>query len=265
MSTTLSRRRLFGLVAAASCPLCMSVQAAEPAHGEVAHAPGAPSHWSYEGEGGPAKWGELSADFKTCALGTEQTPIDLRGAIKARVGAPTIGYRKMPLTILNNGHTIQVNTPPGCELELSGTVYELVQFHFHHPSEHLLSGKAQAMELHFVHKAANGSLAVVGVFIQLGDENRGLAPVWAAMPANETPARLVAGVTVDPASLLPKARGYYRYMGSLTTPPCSEGLTWTVFRTPIEASPEQIRQFAALFPHNARPVQSLNRRFLLES
>ena len=265
MSTSLTRRRLFGLAVAASCPLCVSAWSAEPTHGEVAHASGGRSHWSYEGEGGPAKWGELSADFKTCALGTEQTPIDLRDAIKARVGPPIIGYRKMPMTILNNGHTIQVNTPSGCELELSGTLYSLVQFHFHHPSEHLLAGKAQAMELHLVHKSATGSLAVVGVFIEPGGENRGLAPIWAAMPVNETPARLVDGVTIDPASLLPKARGYYRYMGSLTTPPCSEGLTWTVFRTPIEASPEQIRQFATLFPHNARPVQSLNRRFLLES
>jgi carbonic anhydrase len=265
MSTSVSRRRLFALTAAAFCPMCATAWAAEPPHGELAHAAGAPSHWSYDGESGPANWGELSADFKACALGSEQTPIDLRGAIKAHAGAPTFGYRKMPLTILNNGHTIQVNTPPGNVLQISGAAYDLVQFHFHHPSEHLLAGKALAMELHLVHKAANGSLAVVGVFIQPGGANPDLAPIWAAMPTGEAPPRLVTDVTIDPASLLPKVRGYYRYMGSLTTPPCSEGLTWTVFRTPIEASPEQIRRFAALFPHNARPVQSLNRRFLLES
>ena len=129
----------------------------------------------------------------------------------------------------------------------------------------MLAGKTFDMELHFVHKAASGALAVVGVFIQPGAANSGLAPIWAAMPREETPARVVEGVTIDPSSLLPKTRGYYRYMGSLTTPPCSEGLIWTVFRSPIQASPEQIRQFAALFPHNARPVQSINRRFLLES
>jgi len=176
-----------------------------------------------------------------------------------------IAYQKMPLTIVHNGHTIQVNTPPGSKLEINGATYELLQFHFHHPSEHLLSGKAFDMELHFVHKAANGALAVVGVFIQPGPVNAGLAPIWAAMPTSETSAKSVAGVTIDPSALLPKARGYFRYMGSLTTPPCSEGLTWTVFRSPIQASPEQIRQFAALFPLNARPVQSINRRFLLES
>jgi carbonic anhydrase len=265
MSATLSRRSLFGLAVAASCPFCGTAWSAEETHEGAAHPTGDAPHWSYDGEAGPNKWGQLSAEFKTCALGSEQTPIDLRGAIKAQAAAPAIGYQEMPLTIMNNGHTIQVNTPSGSKLEIAGTVYDLVQFHFHHPSEHLLAGKLFAMELHLVHKAASGALAVVGVFIQPGTPSAALAPVWAAMPQNETPARLVEGVTIDPSTLLPKTRGYYRYMGSLTTPPCSEGLTWTVFRTPIEASPEQIRQFAALFPHNARPVQSLNRRFLLES
>lgn len=265
MFTAISRRRLFGLTTAAICPFCTTAWSAEPAHGEAAHAEGAPPHWDYEGEAGPTHWGELSADFRTCSLGTEQTPIDLRGAIKAQTGAVGIAYQKMPLIVLNNGHTIQVNTPPGGKLQIAGTEYELSQFHFHHPSEHLLAGKTFDMELHFVHKAASGALAVVGVFIQPGAANSGLAPIWAAMPREETPARVVEGVTIDPSSLLPKTRGYYRYMGSLTTPPCSEGLIWTVFRSPIQASPEQIRQFAALFPHNARPVQSINRQFLLKS
>jgi carbonic anhydrase len=234
-------------------------------HEGAGHATGAPQHWGCEGDSGPDKWGQLSAEFKTCALGSEQTPIDLRGAIKAQAAPVVIGYQKIPLVILNNGHTIQVNTPPGSKLEIAGTIYELVQFHFHHSSEHLLAGKVFAMEFHLVHKAASGALAVVGVFIQPGTASSALAPVWAAMPQTETSARQVDGVPFDPSTLLPTARGYYRYMGSLTTPPCSEGLTWTVFRTPIEASPEQIRQFAALFPHNARPVQSLNRRFPLES
>jgi carbonic anhydrase len=262
--SNLSRRHFVGMVAA-FCPLCATARAAEPGHGEAAHAPGAPPHWGYEGEAAPARWGELSANFKSCSLGMEQTPIDLRGAIKAQTGPIGIGYQKMPLTILNNGHTIQVNTPAGSKVDINGTEYELVQFHFHHPSEHVLAGKAFDMELHFVHKAASGALAVVGVFMRPGAANAALAPIWKAMPGKETPAQPVAGVTIEPAALLPKAREYFRYMGSLTTPPCSEGLTWTVFRAPIEASPEQIRQFATLFPLNARPLQSLNRRFLLAS
>ena len=265
MSQSLHRRRLFSLTAAALCPLCAVAKAEETAHPVAQHGTGAPAHWGYEGEAAPGKWGELSADFKSCSLGTEQTPIDLRSAIKAQAGPVGIAYQKVPLSILNNGHTIQVNTPPGNKLEINGTSFELVQFHFHHPSEHLLSGKPFDMELHFVHKAASGALAVVGVFIEPGAPNPGLAPIWAAMPAKESPATQVTGVTVDPSALLPQNRGYFRYMGSLTTPPCSEGLLWTVFRSPVQASPEQIRQFAGLFPLNARPVQSINRRFLLES
>lgn len=256
MSLSLSRRGLFRLTAAAACPLCAAAEAAEQ---------GAAPHWEYEGAHGPAKWGELSADFKTCSLGVEQTPIDLKSAIKAQTGPVNIGWQKMPLTIWNNGHTIQVNTPAGSKMDIGGTTYEMLQFHFHHPSEHLLAGKSFDLEAHFVHKSASGALAVVGVFIQPGAANPALTPIWAAMPAKEGPATPVAGVTIEPAKLLPKEKGYYRYMGSLTTPPCSEGLTWTVYKSPITASPEQIRAFAALFPINARPVMPLGRRFLLES
>jgi carbonic anhydrase len=147
---------------------------------------------------------------------------------------------------------------------ISGTRYELVQFHFHHPSEHLLSGKKFDMELHFVHRSEAGRLAVLGVFIQPGAANAALGPIWAAMPAEAGPAR-DAGAVVRPAALLPATRGYFRYTGSLTTPPCSEGVLWTVYKDPIEASPDQIRRFAALFPVNARPAQSVARRYLLET
>ncbi len=253
-----TRRSLLGFAAAlAACPLC-ATRSANAADG---HAP----HWTYEGEDGPTHWSTLSPDFKGCALGAEQTPIDLKAAVKAQSGSVDFGYQAMPLTILNNGHTVQVNTPPGSSLILSGTKYDLLQFHFHHPSEHLLAGKGFDMELHFVHKSASGDLAVVGVFIQPGETNAALAPIWSAMPPHEAAPKPIAGVTISPDLLLPTDRHYFRYMGSLTTPPCSEGLTWTVFRSPIEASPEQIRTFAQLFPLNARPLQPINHRFLLES
>ncbi len=222
-------------------------------------------HWGYEGAGGPDKWSELSTDFRTCSLGTQQTPIDLLAGIKAQTGPVAFGYKPIPLTVLNNGHTIQVNAAPGSGLMLGNVSYELLQFHFHHPSEHLLAGKGFDMECHFVHRTASGALAVVGVFIRPGAANASLAPIWQAMPEKEAPPKAIPGVVVETAALLPKDQTYFRYMGSLTTPPCSEGITWTVFRAPVEASAEQIRQFAALFPGNARPVQPLNRRFLLES
>lgn len=263
MSSILTRRSLFGFTAAALCPLCVPALAAEPRQ-NLAHQAGAPPHWGYTGADGPAHWGELSADFRTCAIGTQQTPINLTDAIKAQLGATRIDYRPIPLRVINNGHTIQVNTPPGNRLQIADKTYELRQFHFHHPSEHLLAGKAFDLECHFVHQAADGALAVVGVFIRPGRVNASLTPIWQAMPTEPGPERVVPGVTVDTADLLPKHRVYYRYFGSLTTPPCSEGITWTVFRTPVHASQEQIRRFAALFPLNARPVQPLNRRFLLQ-
>jgi carbonic anhydrase len=257
--------RMAAIGSAAGCGHCLS--AARSAMAESGHAatPGGPAHWRYEGDAGPAHWGELSADFQVCRLGLEQTPIDLAGAVKADVAGPVeIGYRAMPLRILNNGHTVQVNADPGSACMIGGSRYELLQFHFHRPSEHLLSGKPFDLECHFVHRAGAGDLAVVGVFVKPGARNAALQPIWDAMPSAEAPERN-AGTAVDPAALLPKSGGYFRYMGSLTTPPCSEGLTWTVYREPIEASPEQIRQFASLFPNNARPIQGRNRRFVIEA
>jgi carbonic anhydrase len=266
---TMHRRTFLRMAATGSavgCACCLSAFraiAADTAH--AAAAPGNPPHWSYEGDTGPAHWGELSPDFKVCQLGLEQTPIDLAGGLKGELaGRVDIDYKPLPLRILNNGHTIQVNAEPGSACLIEATRYELLQFHFHHPSEHLLSGKPFDLEAHFVHRASSGDLAVLGVFVKPGARNAALQPIWDAMPRTETPERN-AGGSLDPSALLPKSSSYFRYMGSLTTPPCSEGLTWTVFRDAVEASPEQIRQFATLFPNNARPVQGRNRRFVIEA
>lgn len=256
------RRRVLSTLAGAAtiaiCPICAALgeEKKADAHAGV--------QWTYEGEAGPDSWGDLSADFKVCSLGLEQTPVDLKGTIRAETGTIEPSFQSMPLTILNNGHTIQVNCAPGSLTAIAGENFDLLQFHFHHPSEHLLSGRTFELELHFVHKSAEGKLAVLGVFIQPGKENAALAPIWAAMPREAGEPQQV-GASIDPAALLPADRKHYRYKGSLTTPPCSEGVLWTVFKEPIEASSAQIRQFAELFPVNARPVQSLNSRYLLES
>jgi carbonic anhydrase len=263
MRPTLARRSLLRL--AAACPLCAAAATAALADATLPHASHDAPHWSYEGAAGPTKWSELSGDFRACAVGVDQAPVDLHGGIMAQTGPLSFNYQAMPLKVTNNGHTIQVNAPPGSRLVLGTDDYELLQFHFHHPSEHLLEGKGFDLECHFVHRSRSGALAVVGVFIRPGAENAALAPIWQAMPDKETAELTIAGVNVDTAALLPKDRFYYRYMGSLTTPPCTEGITWTVFRAPVEASPQQIRRFAALFPGNARPIQPLNRRFLLET
>jgi carbonic anhydrase len=241
---------------------------ADPSHGTAPpHTASAEAHphWTYDGEAGPSHWGELSAEFKSCQLGLEQAPVDLADTIKsATPSALSIDYRAMSPRIVNNGHTIQVNADPGSTCNIDGTVYDLVQFHFHHPSEHLLAGKSFDLECHFVHRSKRGDFAVIGVFVTPGTRHEVLALVFDAMPRSDGPEIRAAGL-IDPAALMPKDGKNFRYMGSLTTPPCSEGITWTVFKTPIQAAPEQIRQFASLFPNNARPVQNRNRRFLIET
>ena len=171
-----------------------------------------------------------------------------------------VDYRPTTANVVNNGHTIQVNCDPGSSLNLDGVNFKLLQNHFHHPSEHLLSGRSFDLEAHFVHASADGTLAVLGVLVKPGAESAALAPVWSAMPHQPGNAR---GDVVQPADLLPADRSYFRYLGSLATPPCSQKVIWSVFRNPIEMSPDQVRQFASLFPMNARPVQRLNRRMLL--
>ena len=250
-------RREFLRMAAGACACCA-------APGLLGAADHAGPHWSYEGATGPDHWGALSPEFKTCGFGLQQTPIDLSSAIESEAGSLDFAYRPFPLRIVNNGHTIQVNAGRGCSLTLGETCYDLVQMHFHHPSEHLVDGRAFDMEAHLVHRSAAGDLAVVGVLIEAGLENSALGPVFASMPAHEGP-EIAAQAEFDPASILPASRAAFRYNGSLTTPPCSEGLTWTVFREPITASPGQIAAFAALYPNNARPVQPMNGRVLLNT
>ncbi|MFC0240007.1 carbonic anhydrase [Rhodopseudomonas telluris] len=252
------RSVLRGFVACACCAVAGASVASETGHGAGA------VHWGYDGEGAPEKWGDLQADYKVCQLGSEQTPIDLTAGIRGEPGAAHHDYKPIPLRIVNNGHTIQVNVDPGSSCMIDGVRYDLLQFHFHHPSEHLMGGKRFEMECHFVHKSANGALAVTGVLIRPGSENGALKALFDQMPTSAG-AEVRASGSVDPAAVLPRSGGYFRYMGSLTTPPCSEGLTWTVFKEPIELSPAQIQRFAALFPNNARPVQRRNRRFLIDA
>lgn len=250
-------RRTFlrGIAATVACPVCAGIGSS------VAQAADAP-HWSYEGHGGPGDWGSLDPAYGACSIGKEQSPVDLNGAIPAMVGDLDIRWRATTMEVVNNGHTIQCNITNGGSLVVDGTEYQLVQFHFHHPSEHTVSGMSREMEVHFVHKSAAGQLAVIGVFFQPGAANATLAPIWSVMPAKAGDKVTTADV-INPAAFLPAREVTWRYAGSLTTPPCSEIVSWIVYQDAIEASPEQLKAFATLFPMNARPVQSLNRRKLL--
>lgn len=250
----LNRRRALKVMAAlAACPLCGSGAFAAEGH-----------QWSYEGAGGPDHWGDLDAASKVCATGSQQSPIDVERPIEADLPDLKIQWAKSADTIVNNGHTIQLNFAPGSTLTLGDEEYKLVQFHFHRPSEHLVDGKRFPMEVHFVHQHSSGKLAVVGVLMSAGKENPAFNKVVATMPDKEGPA-VKADPAIDPNGFLPGDLDYYRYNGSLTTPPCAETVAWLLLTDPIEVSEADVARFAKLYAMNARPVQKDNRRFVLKS
>jgi len=247
--------------------LSTSLALATALFGTTAMAAGSAPHWSYEGHAGPAHWGELSPEFKTCGMGKMQSPVDLANANATSGVEISYDYKPVGLNIINNGHTVQFNVGNGSSMTSHGKKFNLLQVHFHTPSEHPVSGKPYAMEAHFVHKAADGSLAVIGLFFNEGAENEALKNVIKNAPkGNSHGAHDVAGVTVDIRSILPANPSYYRYMGSLTTPPCSEGVNWFLVTKPVTASAQQIAAItAAIGGENARPAQAANNRLILDA
>ena len=224
-------------------------------------------HWSYAGEGsdkatGPAEWSRLKPDWAICSEGKRQSPIDIREAIPADLPPLEPAYQAVQLSIIDNGHTVQVNTPGAGTLVVEGESFDLMQFHFHRPSEEKVNGKAFDMVAHLVHRSSTGKLAVIAVPIQ-GEkkaESKLLRTLWNNLPLEAGKPLQPEGISIDPAQLLPKNRAYYTYLGSLTTPPCTEGVRWFVFKAPLAASPEQVASFGKLYPHNARPIQPANGR-----
>ena len=254
-------KRIACVIAAVTFAASFNAYAEENHHAHSGHQV---SHWGYEGEAGPEHWGELKSDFATCRSGIRQSPVDLKKPIKAELAPLAMHYKAVPLQVSNNGHTIQVNQKGAGTLTFRGQNYQLLQFHFHTPSEHQVQGQARAMEAHFVHKSDSGQLAVVGVMINAGKENAALKSVWDSMP-KEAKNVDVQGAMINAADILPADKSYEHYIGSLTTPPCSEGVRWIVLNEPIEMSQAQIDSFKSIFSHNARPVQPMNARFLLEN
>lgn len=215
--------------------------------------------WGYEGTANPTRWGKLTRDFATCELGVDQSPIDITGAVKGQPVQIAFNYQPSPLNVVNNGHSIQVKYAPGSTVSIDGAEYALLQFHFHTPSEHKIAGKAAAMELHFVHRNAAGKLAVVAVMMNEGKEHPLIAKIWNAIPSTgKTTA--ISTSKIDASNLLPQSKSYYTYAGSLTTPPCSEGVKWQILTAPITVSNTQIREFAKFYPVNARPLQPTHTR-----
>jgi carbonic anhydrase len=261
---------LLGLCAACSssapdetapAPEAGTETAAEPT-AEAAPAPAAesaPVHWSYDDATGPAHWGSLTPEYALCAEGHNQSPIDVRNAAGADLPNLELHYAPTPVEIVNNGNAIQVNYAPGSYMQLDGMRYDLAQFHFHSPSEHTVEGKHAAAEMHLVHKAADGQLAVVSVLIDAGVRNSRFDPIWKHLPAQAGPAQRL-DQTINVADLLPSDPRTYRYTGSLTTPPGTEGVHWNVMVEPVTVSQAQIDEFRTVMHGNNRPVQELHGR-----
>ncbi len=224
----------------------------------------ADAHWTYEGHGGPNDWAELDPANVACSAGTQQSPINIVDSIRAKLPPLRIDWSRRTDTIVNNGHTIQVNVADGSKLIAPGGEYKLVQFHFHHPSEHQINGKTYPMEIHFVHANAAGGLAVLGVLVQTGRANAVFDKIVSTMPGTAGPP-IKADAAINPNLLLPPRLTYYRYSGSLTTPPCSENVDWLLLTHPIQADAKSVAAFANLYSADARPVQQSNRRFVLRS
>jgi carbonic anhydrase len=220
--------------------------------------------WGYEGEHGPEHWGDVDAASKVCSIGSQQSPIDISDAVRSQMPPLNIVWGKTADTIVNNGHTIQLNFAAGSHITFGGEKYELLQVHFHRPSEHLIAGKNFPMEAHFVHRNVAGNLAVVGVLMSTGRPNMAFSKVVATMPAQEGPA-VKADAVFNPNGMLPSRRTYYRYSGSLTTPPCSEVVNWLLLTDPIQVAEADVAAFGKLYAMNARPAQKPNRRFVLRS
>jgi carbonic anhydrase len=224
--------------------------------------------WSYDGAKGAEHWGDLDPDYGLCKTGKEQSPIDITHAQKAALPAIRFDYKSGPIRIINNGYTaVRVNYPKGNGnfLVVGDKRYELTQFHFHHPSEEYLHGQPYDMVIHLMHADSDGKVAAVAVLLKKGTANATVQKLWEYMPRTKGDELMIAGIEVNPAGLLPQDTSYYTYAGSQTAPPCSEGVTWFVLKTPVSVSAEEISAFAALYPHDVRPLQPLNGRVVKES
>jgi carbonic anhydrase len=213
------------------------------------------AHWEYDGAMGPENWGK---EFPTCGRGKSQAPLNIKGPFEKVRFSVAPDYKQGQLKIVNNGHTIQVNVPAGSKVRIDGRPFDLLQFHFHRPSEEHIDGKPSAMVIHFVHKNAEGELAVLGVMLREGNENPGIKTLWTHAPKAEGPEVVPDGVMFNPANLLPREMDFFHYDGSLTTPPCTEKVKFYILKTQVNVSKEQMAEFP--FKMNARPIQPTNGR-----
>jgi carbonic anhydrase len=222
------------------------------------------NHWSYEGESGPANWGRINPEWAKCSTGNRQSPIDIRDGMKVDLEQITFDYKPSSFNVTDNGHTVQVMVSGGNFITVANRMYELIQFHFHRPSEERINGKGYEMVVHLVHKDAEGHLAVLALLLERGKPQPTIQTVWNNLPLEKLET-MAPSIVLDPMDLIPARRDYYTFMGSLTTPPCTEGVLWLVMKEPVQASPAQMALFSRLYPLNARPVQPSSGRIVKES
>jgi carbonic anhydrase len=221
-------------------------------------------HWGYIGNSGPEHWGELDQKFAVCSSGKNQSPINLKNFIEADLPPIDFNYNTPATSIVNNGHTVKVDHSPGSTIRIDGRQFELKQLHFHAPSENHLEGKSFAMEAHFVHADTNGNLAVIGVMYDIGASNPAIEALWQKMPKQSGDRHMLTN-NIRVTDLLPRDKSYYRFNGSLTTPPCSEGVRWLVMKRPITVSTQQLKTFEQVMRHpNNRNIQPINARTVLQ-
>jgi carbonic anhydrase len=233
---------------------------AEAAHAAKSHT----KHWSYEGDTGPHAWAKLAPEYAKCGNGQRQSPIDIRDGMRVELEPVAFEYRPSGFRVVDNGHTIQANVNGWNSIRVMGRRYRLEQFHFHRPSEEMIDGKQFEMVVHLVHKDGEGRLAVVAVLVEVGARQPVIQAVLNNLPL-ERGDEITANANLDLAQLLPGDRRYFTYMGSLTTPPCTEDVLWIVMKQPVQATVEQLDLFSRMYPMNARPIQSSSGRTIKES
>ncbi len=246
--------------AAARAKRAAVVKAAPPPPPPVARG----THWSYEGDSGPANWSKINVDWAKCGNGSRQSPIDIRDGMKVELEQISFDYHPSSFNVVDNGHTVQVGVSGGNYITVQNRMFELQQFHFHRPSEERINGKAFEMVVHLVHRDAEGRQAVLALLLERGAPQATIQTVWNNLPLEKFET-MQPTILLDPAEMLPARRDYYTYMGSMTEPPCSEGVLWMVMKQPVQASPAQMALFSRLYPLNARPIQPGNGRIIKES
>ena len=251
----MKKNRFVGLISG----VCFSIAALAANAGDHAHA----THWGYAGHEGPEFWGDLDPKFSTCKTGQRQSPINLTKMQTGQHEPIQFHYKTSKMSVLNNGHTVQANFDDGSYMEVDGKHYNLKQVHFHTPSENHLEGHSYPMEAHFVHATDNGDLAVIAVLIREGDKDPFIQKIWNHMPDKPTKAT-DSGETFNAMQYLPANKDYYLFSGSLTTPPCTEGVRWMVMKDAAYASHEQVTKFTATIGENNRPIQALHARTVIK-